>query len=830
MVEMGVRRTPLEMERMSGPSEKMDGPENVSPEKTSAVSEPAPGESDFQKRFVLKEKIEESTGYECWGAYDRTQKKRMVVKRYQDAFFPTQEQTHRFFEDAQALIEFGQAHRQASMLKVMAFGQDDQWYWVARESAGTNKSLRQWSDSGKMMLPREAVKRFGILCDILELAHREGIIHRCVKPENIYLIGSDSLKIADFDIGHFYDPAESPEMLQKEGFLEDPFLAPEQRSIETEAGSRTDIWQVGASIAYALTHQPPTELNWDRVHKEIRHVLQKALSDDPSSRFDSMETFHQTLEEAMKAARKQLLASQTSTASNASNNPTPPPKPSPAANQSAVSAEKKEMFTCPHCNAPGHLAAKFCKKCGLHYEEPCLACQYMNLANAKFCSRCRKDLQAMKAEVNEKLKAQQVQIMKFREGFAHDRAIQMLKQMIRMNHPAFGNFRTWAKGNLSSLQKEWKDLRNFVERMRIESKQALEEQKYEKVQQILEKIPPALMDDELRKRYMAAGECVTEVDSLIREIRNAIAAKQYNTLLSTVQRYLELKANDPEAKSLQQKIEKYTTVTSPVGMKFRLIPDGKFYMGSHDSDDFIRNNERPQHRVHITNSFYMGVYPVTQDEFIALMDTNPSTANDNSLCPVDTVNWYQACDFCNKLSEQEGLPYYYELTKVKRKSNQLIETAEVKILGGEGYRLPTEAEWEYACRAGSITPWCYGDLSIELGQYAWYFDNIQLETQPVGHKKPNSWGLYDMHGNVMEWCNDWYNELYYQQNPPEEDPQGPDTGTAKVLRGGAWQFGAEAARSPCRNSSNPESASNIVGFRVARTAPPDAIESKTSTM
>jgi formylglycine-generating enzyme required for sulfatase activity len=247
-------------------------------------------------------------------------------------------------------------------------------------------------------------------------------------------------------------------------------------------------------------------------------------------------------------------------------------------------------------------------------------------------------------------------------------------------------------------------------------------------------------------------------------------------------------------------------------------------MGSHDSDEYLRNNEHPQHRVQITQNLFVGVYPVTQGEFTQLMGFNPSITIDNELCPADSVTWYSAVEYCNKMSELEGLTPFYELRAVKRRTTGTIEKADVLELGGNGYRLLTEAEWEYTCRAGSITPWCYGDQVMDVGEYAWYYDNSSMETHPVGEKKPNSWGLFDMHGNVMEWCHDWYGEFYYQQcSEEEENPTGQQEGTAKVLRGGAWQFGAESTRCAYRNSSSPETTSGVIGFRVCRNAPDDSL-------
>ncbi len=374
------------------------------------------------------------------------------------------------------------------------------------------------------------------------------------------------------------------------------------------------------------------------------------------------------------------------------------------------------------------------------------------------------------------------------------------------------------------VQKERREVKAYVDQVRAQVNAAMTAQKYEKVQKILEQIPRPLLDEPMRKIYVEAGDALTEVDSLIREIRNAIVTKQYSPLLSCVQRYLELKANDPEAKNLQQKIEKLTTITTPLGMKLRRIPSGRFYMGSHDSDEYLRNNESPQHRVFITNNLFVGVCPVTQAEFRQVMDFNPSVSTENDACPVDSVTWYTALEFCNKMSSLEELPPYYELEGIKRRANGAIEKARVAILGGDGYRLPSEAEWEYACRAGSISPWCFGDQVMDVGEYAWYFDNSGMETHPVGEKKPNPWGIRDCHGNVMEWCYDWYDEYYYQSRPDEEEnPAGPEDGLAKVLRGGAWQFGAEATRCAYRNSSVPDAASSVIGLRVFRNATDDVM-------
>jgi formylglycine-generating enzyme required for sulfatase activity len=155
-------------------------------------------------------------------------------------------------------------------------------------------------------------------------------------------------------------------------------------------------------------------------------------------------------------------------------------------------------------------------------------------------------------------------------------------------------------------------------------------------------------------------------------------------------------------------------------------------------------------------------------------------------CPVETVSWNDAQEFIKKLNEMENT---------------------------DKYRLPTEAEWEYACRAGSTARFCCGDEETKLEEYAWINKNSDGKTHPVGKKKPNAWGLLDMHGNVYEWCQDWYGEY---PAGPVTDPPGPASGKSRVFRGGSWNYGARSSRSAYRYRFDPDLRYSYLGFRVAR--------------
>jgi len=226
-------------------------------------------------------------------------------------------------------------------------------------------------------------------------------------------------------------------------------------------------------------------------------------------------------------------------------------------------------------------------------------------------------------------------------------------------------------------------------------------------------------------------------------------------------------------------------ILNSIGIKLMRIPNGKFMMGSPETED--RKDDEIQHEVTISRNFYMGSTEVTQAQWVAIMEKNPSRYKGDDM-PVEKVSWDEAVEFCKRLSEMPD----------EKKA-------------GRKYRLPTEAEWEYACRAGTKTQYSFGDAIELIDEHGWYVDNSLKEIHSVGMKKPNAWGLYDMHGNVWEWCADWYGEY---PKGSATDPRGPEDGLDRVSRGGSWTNDAVSCRSAYRfwrDSSNRHS----LGFRVA---------------
>jgi formylglycine-generating enzyme required for sulfatase activity len=224
------------------------------------------------------------------------------------------------------------------------------------------------------------------------------------------------------------------------------------------------------------------------------------------------------------------------------------------------------------------------------------------------------------------------------------------------------------------------------------------------------------------------------------------------------------------------------------------IPAGEFIMGSPYNEIGRDPDEGPQVKVRIAKGFWMGKCEVSQAEYEQMMGTNPSPSNEDTNLPVVKVNWFEAMDYCTKLT-------------------QMRESAG-RLPSGYAFRLPTEAEWEYACRAGTTTRFSCGEDKTDsvIVDYAWYTRNSEFMTHPVGLKKPNPWGLHDMHGNVMEWCLDRYERI--TSSGKVTDSAASAVGNLRVARGGSWLYEAKACRSANRDDYGPSNRCSDIGFRV----------------
>jgi formylglycine-generating enzyme required for sulfatase activity len=288
-------------------------------------------------------------------------------------------------------------------------------------------------------------------------------------------------------------------------------------------------------------------------------------------------------------------------------------------------------------------------------------------------------------------------------------------------------------------------------------------------------------------------------DSAIARAKMRIRLRNWKGAAEACDEALKHEPGDAEATRLMAEAKEHLapkrSLTINLGggvtMEMLYIKPGRFMMGGNKKPGYGGEGvEKPIHEVAITRGFYMGKYEVTQAQYEAVKRVNPSKWREANR-PVEKVTWEDAVEFCRLATRR---------TRVH-------------------FRLPTEAEREYACRAGSTTQWHFGDAKGDLGDYAWCNAHLGMQTHPVGQKKPNTWGLHDMHGNVWEWVADWYDVAYYV-NSPREDPPGPKTGEHRVLRGGCWGSDAHGCRAALRAVRPPSARSPAHGFRVAVTVSP----------
>jgi formylglycine-generating enzyme required for sulfatase activity len=506
---------------------------------------------------------------------------------------------------------------------------------------------------------------------------------------------------------------------------------------------------------------------------------------------------------------------------------------------------------CPKCNEFFERPQKFCSKCGedlSRFVEKCPKCGRETIVNANFCGTCGLDLFRDKEDMARIKCARE-----YLEDCLYDRAINELRLVInsQIRSDEVGALLEEARVSLVKLKQHKERAEDLIARGKLREAQY----ELEKAQQL----NPRDQDTAFLLRKVTSEN----LETFLQEARRRRTTGDFEGVIDFCERILGLDANNREAQSLKieaherictdiaqirEKIQEtrsrlrldlvegwhmgccteaeeheqrglhfyscgslvlarkhYETalhiyahaieeleiyeglslqINNTIGMDLVLIPAGTFLMGSPAVEG--NADEHPEHEVELTRPFYMATTPVTQAQWAALMPSNPSKIKGNIL-PVENVTWSHALEFIEKLSKVEG----------------------------RCYRLPTEAEWEYACRSGSRTTYHFGNDAKKLEEYAWYRNNSNGSTHPVRSRKPNRWGLYDMHGNVWEWCSDWYDENYYK-NSPTVDPKGPNSGRFRVVRGGSWYYSSTRLTAARRSPSSPRAGSGNVGFRCAR--------------
>ena len=369
-----------------------------------------------------------------------------------------------------------------------------------------------------------------------------------------------------------------------------------------------------------------------------------------------------------------------------------------------------------------------------------------------------------------------------------DPVLKYRKEVHRKVEQGQGRLSSFAERMLINKQNEWGISAEIAKQIRDEVLQP-----YREYERKLAEYEQALRES------VKAGEIQypfsPSIEADLQEYRQYLKLKESDIIAIEAKILLPLKIEYEESLKKVNTIVgepelKSNLITEDLGNNVKLemvtIPAGSFTMGSDESD---YDYEKPQHQVKL-QEFYLGKYPVTQEQYQAIMGNNPSKFKDNPKNPVENVSWNDAQSFCQKLNQKTG----------------------------KKYRLPTEAEWEYACRAGTQTRYYFGDDEKQLGEYAWFDKNSDSKTHPVGQKKPNNWGLHDMSGNVWEWCEDPWHDSY--ANKPEDIKNSgssiwSDSNESRhILRGGSWNLNSRFCRSADRSRNDAGYGYNYLGFRL----------------
>ena len=633
-------------------------------------------------------------------------------------------------------------------------------YIVMEYISGGN--LREYlAKKGGKLSVREAFKILKCVCQGLAFAHRKNLIHRDMKPSNIMLVfdGDEIIpKIVDFGLARV---GESTDMsISGFGMGTPAYMSPEQRRDAKSVNHTTDIYSIGKMLYEIVTGEDPENIDPEKVkeYPEVADIVFKCLKTRPEERYFSADLIIEDFDSYLVGKDKA---------------------------RKNISGDKNvdpSLFKCPVCSTPNVPDSKFCAGCGNGLSCECPECGTEVASHLTFCKSCGTDIQGF-STAKEALE-------KIEENYDSGKWIQIIKtyEQLPKDLKLQGSKGSQVVGKIHEIYLNVKD--------------KVEEESF---------------------YSLCTGKSA-----------NFEEVEKYEDAIVQLENYLGKFSDGMHFPEIRQKINKLKKLVykgpSPgddwklpwIDLELAPIPAGEFQMGS-PAGKFIffgrekgrRRNEAPFHMVRLSRHFWIGICPVTIGayiEFISSKNRDPFIKWTPKGCPVDKAGGNPSIDegfWGNMLQPMVELPWHAAnafcrwLTERERKDNRLPE--------GYIYRLPTEAEWEYSCRAGTCGRFFFGNNEEELEQYAWFARNSGGKTHPVGIKKPNQWGLFDMYGNVWEWCHDKYDSYSAEDTV---NPTGPKLGTSFVRRGGSWINDYNHCRSACRNNWEPGAMFKYLGFRI----------------
>jgi formylglycine-generating enzyme required for sulfatase activity/serine/threonine protein kinase len=728
----------------------------------------------------------------------------------------------------------------------------------------------------------EAVNIFGQLCDGLAKAHAANIIHRDIKPANVLMTEDGIPKLTDFGLAKD-DTADTGMTMEGAVIGTLDFMPPEQRQAAELTDHRSDLWSLAATFYQMLTGKSPKVINIASIPPKLQSAVATALEESKEDRFQSaMEMREDILQAHSGKMDTSRTLGEGECPQCATSNPSHGKfcvECGEILQMQCLKCEVEMQIWNKACGECGSLQTplvetKLSELKEIHDQaekflidlEFDKATEQSEIVGSESDARLQQyagwhedfstRLEASRTSEHARL-AQLLQ-----EALTHEQAYDYETGLKTLQQSAPSLKQTAITGSedsaaeiikrLTTKQSRLKELEGIV-RERITTREisdllpivtellALKPNRPEvqKLKTQLEKrklnilrdaIASAISGKQLLGLLPVVEQCLglnRNQDDLVKLKKDLIAREaqldaRNQPIISQVQAHMQQQQFDAALEMLgtitprrqtsstvalsqraatEQKVAEEAAIrarapiTNTIEMTFNRIPAGSFLMGSPASGVVAGTKDEYQHKVTITKNYYMQTTQVTQVQWRALMGTDPWTRKGGVPFQPNHaathINWSEAVAYCEALSQKEG----------------------------KTYRLPTEAEWEYACRAGTNTTWSFGNDEKVLGDYAWYRENADdigaRYAHQVGLKKPNAFGLYDMHGNVFEWCHDNYGEDYYKQSP-EKDPQGPWGFSSQILRGGSWSSNSRDARSATRNRYSGDRRDSTFGFRVVR--------------
>jgi len=703
-------------------------------------------------RYELLEKVGAGGMGAVWRARDTVLKRTVAIKllprhRATDSRFIT-----RFRREATLASRI----QHPNVVTVYEIGRSGDRHYIAMEFV-EGETVAERLKGGEVLSESGALDIGRQVCEGLLVAHELGIIHRDIKPSNIMITPSGLVKVADLGLAKAIEE-EGPGLTHSGAVLGTPrYMSPEQCRSARNLDRRTDIYSLGATLFHMLTGRPPYE---GETPYEIMRQHEDAAPPDVRDHAPGVSAGARDLVRSMLAkdpdqrpqSCSEIIAAIERIASQGGeidlHSGLPSHDPS-AATREARRPTPGIALNSPTPTASMHLQPR--SRMGLRLGALILVILVLSVAAVVWLtSLIRRYGTPIRRDT-----------IKDQGGVREERPEEAAAALGRIEAK---NQREAEQARLRAQYEE-----GYTRARRFETAGKWAEAKAEWISL---KTLGAQLD--------AKPASLVRLDGLI-----ANCEKRLGPALPEVLRNAGWKAESRRVKvgtpdaDTEKEIVYYTNT---IGMEFVLIPPGEFMMGSPVNEEKRRNVEGPQHRVRIAKGFYLGMCEVTQAQYEAVLGKNPSyfKGGDN---PVEQVSWNDAVEFCRELSRKSGMTY----------------------------RLPTEAEWEYACRAGTVTKYGFGDAEANIAEYAWYRGNSGKRTHAVGGRKPNAFGLYDMHGNVWEWCQSLYKPYPYREDDGREDLR---TGGSRALRGGYWYRGPTGCRSAVRCGYNPADRYFNFGFRV----------------